>query len=199
MRKKNEDTMHAICAYVEAYFLTHHTSPSITKIAEEVGLARSGVHRYLTEMNEKGLIFYNGKTIATSLTQKTNTQMATASILGSISCGLPLLSEENIEECVTLPASLFGRGELFILRASGNSMIEAGIDDGDLVVIQKQKTAQDGDVVVALVDGENTLKRFYKDEENRRIILHPENREMEDIITTQCEIQGVAQHVIKAL
>ena len=78
-------------------------------------------------------------------------------------------------------------------------MIEAGIDDGDLVVIKKQPTAYEGDIVVALVEGQNTLKRYYIDSRNKRVCLHPENKTMEDIYVNECEIQGVAQHVIKAL
>ena len=78
-------------------------------------------------------------------------------------------------------------------------MIEAGIDDGDLVVVKKQIYAEDGDIVVALVDNQNTLKRFYRDNDNRKVILHPENRRMKDIIVDDCFIQGVACHVIKNL
>ncbi len=83
--------------------------------------------------------------------------------------------------------------------ASGESMIDVGIEDGDLVVIRKQDTANEGDIVVALVDYEATLKRFYMDILNRRIILHPENKMMKDIYVDNCMIQGVAVKVIKDL
>ncbi|MGE9860934.1 LexA family protein, partial [Lachnospiraceae bacterium SGI.256] len=86
-----------------------------------------------------------------------------------------------------------------ILRASGQSMIEAGIDDGDLVVVKKQVEAKEGDIVVALVDNQNTLKRYFRDDENKKIILHPENKKMKDIIVDECCIQGVARHIIKEL
>ena len=79
------------------------------------------------------------------------------------------------------------------------SMIEAGIDDGDLVVVKKQVEANDGDIVVALVDNQNTLKRYFRDDENKKIILHPENKKMKDIIVDECCIQGVACHIIKEL
>lgn len=78
-------------------------------------------------------------------------------------------------------------------------MIEAGIDDGDLVVVKKQIYAEDGDIVVALVENQNTLKRFYRDEDSKKIILHPENKRMKDIVVDECYIQGVACHVIKSL
>ena len=108
--------------------------------------------------------------------------------------------EASVEEYIPLPVSIFGSGELFIVRASHDSMIEAGIDDGDLVVVRKQQTARDGDIVVALVNNENTLKRYYRDDKHHCIILHPENSTMSDIIVHgECYIQGVAQQVIKNL
>ena len=78
-------------------------------------------------------------------------------------------------------------------------MIDAGIDDGDLVVIRKQNYAHNGDIVVALVENQNTLKTFYRDEQKRKIILHPENKNMDDIVVDDCYIQGIACHVIKEL
>ena len=76
-------------------------------------------------------------------------------------------------------------------------MVEAGIEDGDLVVVRKQNTAREGEIVVALVENETTLKRFYLDHKRQKVRLHPENREMEDIYVDHCYIQGVAQHIIK--
>lgn len=128
-----------------------------------------------------------------------NTDIAQTAIVGSVPCGSPQYEEENIEEYISLPTAIFGKGDFFILRASGNSMIEAGIDDGDLVVVKKQLYADDGDIVVALVDNQNTLKRFYRDNDNRKVILHPENKWMKDIVVDDCFIQGVACHVIKSL
>ena len=98
-----------------------------------------------------------------------------------------------------LPVSLFGSGDYFILNASGNSMVNAGIEDGDMVLIKRQDYANPGDIVVALIEDEATLKRFYRDDENRRVILHPENDYMEDIYVKQCIIQGVAVFVFKKL
>ena len=94
---------------------------------------------------------------------------------------------------------LFGKGDFFILRTKGLSMIEAGIEPGDMVVVRKQNSADEGDIVVALVNNETTLKRYYIDKKKRCVRLHPENKDMDDILTKECYIQGVAQHVIKAL
>ena len=98
------------------------------------------------------------------------------------------------------PRGIFGAGnDFFILRAHGDSMIDAGIDDGDRVVIRRQSTADDGDIVVALVEGETTLKRFYRDKRRKRFCLHPENAAYPDLYCTELQVQGVAVTVWKDL
>lgn len=127
-------------------------------------------------------------------------QPHSAAILDNgISCGKPRYEEENIEEYVMLPTALFGSGEFYILRANGDSMIDAGIETGDTVVIRKQNTAQFGDIVVALADGQNTLKTYAYDEELERVMLQPENEEYDPIYPNELYIQGVAVNVIKKL
>lgn len=199
MRSKSPELMKEICQYVEKYFLQNAISPSTTKIAEEVGVSRGTAYKYLIAMNEKGMIEYDGRNIQTDVTRKLNTESSQTAIVGSISCGSPQYEEEDIEEYISLPTAIFGKGDFYILHASGDSMIEAGIDDGDLVVVRKQNYADEGDIVVALVDNQNTLKTFYRDKQNRKIILHPENESMEDIVVDSCYIQGIACHVIKVL
>jgi repressor LexA len=191
--------MEEIIEAVDGYFFTHKETPSITEIARIVGRSRSTVHAYLQEMNKIGRIRYDGATLETPVTSKADSGYTLSPIVGSIACGEPQYEEENFEAYVALPDALFGTGEHFILKAKGESMIEAGIDPGDLVVVRKQNIADEGDIIVALVDNETTLKRFYRDEEHQCIRLHPENRSMEDILVKNCYIQGVAQHVIKAL
>ena len=199
MRKKNPELMNEIKQYVEEYCLLHEQSPSTTKIAEAVGIARGTAYKYLVEMAEKNLIQYDGKEIITNLTRKFVKDLKRTPIVGSVPCGSPQYEEENIEAYVSLPTSIFGNDDLFILKASGQSMIDAGIDDGDYVVVKKQCEAKEGDIIVALVDNQNTLKRYYRDEKNKKIILHPENKQMEDIIVDDCYIQGVACKVIKSI
>ena len=120
-------------------------------------------------------------------------------ILGEVACGLPRFAEENIVDYVQLPSSLFGNGDFYMLRASGYSMIDVGISSGDYVLIRRQNTAEPGEIVVALVEDEATLKRYYPEPERRRIRLHPENRVMDDIYVSDCEIQGIAVKVLKDL
>lgn len=191
--------MNHIIEFAEQYYLENSSSPSVRVIADEFGIGVSTAYRYLLEMDERGLISYDGKRISNDRIEKlsTNSGVIRAAVVGSIACGIPNLAEENIEEYVSLPKSMFGNGEFFILRANGESMIDAGIETGDLVVIRKQSCAEDGQIVVALVEDETTLKRLYR--ENGKVRLHPENRDMEDIIVDDCIIQGVAVKVIKDL
>ena len=198
MRSKSPELMSEIKKYIEDYYLQNRQSPSTTKIAEAVGIARGTAYKYLVEMAEKNMIEYDGQEISTNVTRKYSGEQTQTPIVGSIPCGSPQYEEENIEEYVSLPTAIFGKGDFFILR-SGQSMIEAGIDDGDLVVVKKQVEAKEGDIVVALVDNQNTLKRYFRDDENKKIILHPENKKMKDIIVDECCIQGVACHIIKEL
>lgn len=199
MRSKSPELMERIQKYAEDFIFDEGRSPSTTEIGNALGIARATAYKYLVAMDERGLLDYNGKEIETEQTRKIQSRMVRADILGAVPCGLPQCIEANVEERVSLPEAIFGTGDLFVLRASGDSMIEAGIDDGDLVVVRKQNTASEGDIVVALVDNENTLKRFYRDKRRGYVRLHPENRTMPDILVRECFIQGVAQHVIKAL
>ena len=199
MRSKSIELMNEIKKYIEEYYLQYRQSPSTTKIAEAVGIARGTAYKYLVEMSERNMIEYDGQEISTEVIRKYNKEQTQTPIVGSVPCGSPQYEEENIEEYVSLPTAIFGKGDFFILRASGQSMIGAGIDDGDLVVVRKQVEADEGDIVVALVDNQNTLKRYYRDNANKKIILHPENKTMKDIIVEDCYIQGVACHIIKKI
>ena len=199
MRSKSPELMDKILKFAEGYYLDNGCSPSTSMIAGELGISKTTAYRYLVEMNDRGMVEYDGQDIETPVTRKYNAEQTSMAIIGSVPCGSPEYEEENIEEYVSLPTAIFGKGDFFILRASGKSMIAAGIDDGDLVVVRTQHFADEGDIIVALVDNQNTLKRFYRDEENKKVILHPENKRMKDIVVGGCYIQGVACHVIKAL
>ncbi len=199
MRSKNKELMKQIKEFVESYYMVEYRSPSTTEIAKNVGIARGTAYKYLIEMRERGMLSYDGKEVQTETTHKVKPNVTRAAILGSVACGEPSFAEENIEEYVSLPESIFGKGEFYILRAKGESMINAGINNGDLVVIRQQSSADDGQIVVALVDDEATLKRYYRDDKKQRIRLHPENDTMEDIFVDNCLIQGVAVKVIKNL
>ena len=198
--KKNPEYLKRLEEFIGEYIDKNNSSPTLTEIAAGVGLPLSTVGRYISYMREQGIIDYDGhRSIKTRQAKKMNNESVKVPVLGNVSCGVPKLAIENIEEYIRLPVALFGRGDFFILRANGDSMIEAGIDDGDLVLVREQNYADPGQIVVALMDDEATLKRFYPEPEKRRIRLHPENSALEDIYVKECIIQGVAVKVLKDL
>ena len=197
MRTKKQSTFLDIESFIVEYTDQYGHSPSIDEISKGIGVPKTTTHSYLSEMRKNGAITYSGCRNITLTKEKTQT--VKVPVLGRIACGIPKFAEENIEEYVKLPVSLFGSGEYFILRAYGDSMIEAGIADGDLVLIRQQNTADSGQIVVALMEDEATLKRFYPEPKKHRIRLHPENSKMEDIFVEDCVIQGVAVKMLKDL
>lgn len=204
MRSKNPELMKEIYTYVSDYYRSKRSSPSVSEIAKAVGIAKTTAYRYLVDMNERGMISYDGHSIETPQIDKCTSGYFSAPIVGSIHCGDPETEEEHVEEYVSLPESIFGQGEFYILRATGDSMVDAGIEDKDLIVIRKQDTASVGDIVVALdEDSQNTLKTFDGiDDESGYAILRYENQEKypdKVIRVRELVVQGVAKHVIKAL
>ncbi|WP_329886452.1 transcriptional repressor LexA [Pseudoramibacter faecis] len=186
--------------YIEDFIDDHGCSPSNREIAAGTNLPLTTVQRYLKRMREQGIIDYDGvRSITTRRQNQTKEASNLVPILGNVSCGVPKYAEGNIEEYVRLPVALFGRGDFYLLRANGDSMIEAGIDDGDLVLIRQQSYADPGQIVVALMEDEATLKRFYPEPRYHRIRLHPENPDYNDIYVDECIIQGVAVKVLKDL
>ena len=198
MRSKNPEYFRLIEDYINEYRDAKGTVPSNAEISSGTGLSSATVSRYLTKMKEDGQISYDGhRTLQTRKMQKARDGSVMVPILGQVACGLPKFAEENIEEYIPLPKVYIGQGDFYLLRAKGDSMAEIGIDDGDLVLVRHVSVAEPGQVVVALMGDEATLKRFYPEPERNRIRLHPENREMADIYVDNCEIQGVAIKVIK--
>ncbi len=122
-------------------------------------------------------------------------------VVGRVAAGMPILAEQNIEGSFPMPAQFIGKGTNFMLTVHGDSMIEAGIMDGDYILVQEQKTANNGDIVVAMIDGEfeseSTVKTFYK--ENGHIRLQPQNSSMDPIIVDDCEIIGLVKGVFRYL
>ena len=197
MRSKDKTLMAAIEKFVSDYTDSNGISPTMQEVADGVGSSKATVQRYIAQLCEDGILDYSGYRTMTST--KTKAAAIRVPVLGTIACGIPKFAEENIEEYVRLPVALFGKGNFFILRAYGDSMIEAGIDNGDLVLIRQQNYADEGQIVVDLMEDEATLKRFYPEPKKHRIRLHPENSRMDDIYVDNCEIQGVAVKVLKDL
>lgn len=196
MRVLSEETKNAIAEYNIEYQKRHGISPSFRNIMHALNLnSLATVQRYVKQLEAEGLIERTNIGNIAPLPKLWGGETVTVPLIGQIACGEPCLEVENIEESFSLPCSIFGNSEMFMLRASGDSMIDAGINQGDLLVIRRQEEANDGDIVVALVNGENTLKRIYK--ENGKVRLHPENKTMKDIVVKNCEVQGVLVSCIK--
>lgn len=198
MRHKSGEKMKDILSFVNAFYAEQGQSPTVREIAEQIGLSPSNVLAYLQEMNEKGMLSYQGGRRGIRTPSMRHRGVVRIPLVGDIACGTPLLAEENIECYLTISSLLLCLEPCFALRAKGNSMINIGIEDGDIVIVRKQQTAEEGQVVVALVNGEETtLKRFYLDVPNHRVRLHPENDQMEDLYYEDVVIQGVVLKVIK--
>lgn len=200
MRSKNEETILSIIEHINEKFFTVREIPSVQEIADHIGVVKSTVSKYLAEMENRGLItrdntHYSIETLKMKKTMKNTQQLP---IVGNIACGTPILAEQNIESYLTISGDFLGTGTFFVLMAKGDSMINAGINDGDYVIVRQQPSAEEGQIVVAMVeDGECTLKRYYKDKRRKKIRLHPENEKMKDMFFDNIEIQGVALKVIK--
>ena len=196
MRTLNEETLNRIEEYVKKYQQEYCLSPSYRQIQHALKMSSLNlVQRYVLALERSGRIRRTNLgniEVPECLKPSEPTYIP---LVGQIACGQPTLAEENIEETFAFPKTLFGNGKLFMLRAFGDSMIDVGIRQGDLLVLRQQNSAEDGEIVVALVDGKNTLKRFYK--RGNKLVLHPENKTMKDIIVDECEIQGVLVSCIK--
>ena len=196
IRTPNNDMLDRVEQYIKEYQKENGKSPTYRQIMHETSMTTlSSVFRYVNALEKEGRIAKtNQGNIATpqNLRQGGTTMIP---LVGSVACGAPNIGVEEIEETYAFPTELFGDGEMFMLRTYGDSMIDVGIRKDDLIVVKKQNYANDGDIVVALVDGETTLKRFYY--KGNKIVLHPENKTMKDIITDHCEIQGILVSCIK--
>lgn len=202
MKTRSKTKMEEIIRYVEQYYMTCAVSPSTTKIAEKIGVSRGTAYKYLVEMAERGLIGYDGKTIMTSRMKHMNTDRLNVPIVGAVRCGSPEEEHEEINEYVSLPASLFGYGDYFILCAKGDSMNLAGIDEGDYVVVERRTEAKAGDIV-AVLDEDNcsTLKRLGYDSIRGRYYLKAEssNPVNKNLYPQEIVIQGIARNIIKKI
>lgn len=205
MRMKKEEYYQRIVTAVDRYKDENGTAPTVYELERILDIPRATVSRYLQRMREEGVISYAGRrSLMTAADKDRNSPSSRVPILGAIACGIPKFAEENIEDYVRLPEKLFGKGDFFLLRADGESMINAGIAHGDLVLIRRQSDAEPGQIVVALIDEETaTLKRYAPNAVTKCIDLIPENPDFPVQTIDPKEhsfcIQGVAVKVIRDL
>ena len=206
MEKKITKRQEDVLDYIKKYIVEHGYPPATREIGAALGLSSPAtVHTHLKRLEDAGYIkkttskFRTIEILVDNDYEQKNDDLVKVPLLGKITCGSPIEAIETPDEWFTLPASLIPAKEtVFTLRASGESMINKGIYDGDVVIVQKQKIARNGDIVVAMtMDNEVTLKTFYK--ENDHIRLQPENDTMEPIYLDNCYILGKAIGLYRSL
>ena len=206
----------AIYDFIRSYSTEHGYPPSVREIGSAVGLASpSTVHMHLKVLEEHGLIRRDSKKPRTievvdkqaapaddqapqaSVEQDVGRNIITLPLVGRVAAGTPILAEQNVEETLTLPTSIVSDASSFILRVRGESMINAGIFDGDYIVVKEQPDAHNGEIVVALIDDSATVKTFYR--ERDRVRLQPENDSMEPIYVDDPVILGKVTALIRSI
>ena len=201
MRPKNDQRKMEVYAFVEDHMHKWGVCPTTSEIGEALGMAKSTVSKYMTRLGEEGLVERLGRyrtVVADAAPSYTRRP-----ILGAVACGKPILAVEDVEGYLPIDCNELGAGEYFGLRAVGDSMVKVGISEGDVVYVRRQSTAENGDIVVAVItdevsgDVEATLKRFYREKEG--FVLHPENDKYDDIKVKELQVLGVAVRVLKEL
>lgn len=183
-----------ILEYIKEQILKKGYPPAVREICEAVNLkSTSSVHSHLETLEKNGYIRRDPTKpraieIMDDSFQMVRHEMASLPIIGTVAAGLPLLAEQNIDGYFPIPTDMVPSGEAFVLKVKGDSMINAGIFNGDQIFVQACNTAQNGDTVVALIDDSATVKTYYK--ENGHYRLQPENDTMDPIIVDQVEILG---------
>ena len=188
--RASHDNQQRILDFIKSEIEEKGYPPSVREICQAVGLkSTSTVHAHLNHLEEQGLIRRDStKPRALEVLDGSHARGRSVPLLGRVTAGMPVLAVENIEDYLTLPRELVGRDEVFCLRVQGESMIDVGILDGDIVVLRQQDSAENGDIVVALVEDEATLKRIFYEEGHVR--LQPENAAMAPIIVDNAAVLG---------
>ena len=214
-RKKEELNKRekTILKFIEKQIMTDGYPPSVREIGQAVGLSSTAtVHGYLERLEKKGYIKKKdkkGRTLrllkgSTGETKKTSSkdfytqkELVEVPVVGKITAGMPILAVENVTDTFPIPIDFVGNSDCFMLTVRGESMIEAGILDGDYILVKKQNNANNGEIVVALIEDEATVKTFYKEKDHIR--LQPENSTMDPIIVQTCEILGKVAGVFRKM
>ena len=191
MRYKNQELLNKITSYIGETLTGEGRIPSNREVGDYFGISKSCAQKYMSTISKQGLC---------KQLNKYRDDCSKAKIIdANASCGTPTYEEENILEYIRLPIPLFGKDEKIIIHASGDSMMDAGINDGDVLFISPQADAKDGDIVAATINGASTLKTYMHHKDGRPY-LHPENSQYDDIEIHEGDdfyIQGVLIYVLK--
>ncbi len=201
IEKPATERQRRILEVIRTFTAEHGYPPSVREIGERVGLSSSStIHAHLKALERRGLISRD-PTKPRALRPANMIPAPDAlvvPVLGRVAAGVPITAQEDVEAEFVLPGGFVPRAsEAFMLRVQGDSMVEAAILDGDLILVRPQRTAENGEIVVAMLDGEATVKRFYR--ESGRVRLQPENQAMAPIYASDVEIVGRVEAVVRRL
>ncbi len=202
-KRKHGETQGMILAFIQSQIAESGYPPSVREICDAVGLkSTSTVHGHLKRLERQGALrrdFMKPRAMAVLKNEESRDGKSVRflPLLGPVAAGSPILAEESISETLPIPEFLLKDGDYFALLVRGDSMIQAGILNGDYLVVRQQSHANNGDIVVAMLNGDATVKRFFKEKGHFR--LQPENAAMQPIITREVEILGKVVSVYRAL
>lgn len=201
MKKKElSDKLNSVYKFTSDYINDNGFPPSVREICSKLNIKSTATaYSYIEKLRKKGLIDKSPmKKRALKLSRPVLSNQGQIPLIGTVRAGTPIFAVENLDGYYPLPPDLIGfKDDFFALRVSGDSMINAGIYDKDVIIVKKQNYAENGEIVVALVDDSATVKRFYLEKD--KIILHPENDEMEDLIFDDAKILGIVKGLYRKL
>lgn len=186
--------MQAVLEFINEYNAEYGYAPTVREICAELNIkSTASAYYYLEKLKDEGWLSKSpNKNRAVSFKKNASVNIP---LIGTVTAGQPIFAYENYEDYYSFPAGSFRGSELFMLSVQGESMIDAGIYNGDKIVVRKQQTAENGDIVVALLDDSATVKRFYK--RDGHFVLHPENETMQDIVVSEVVILGIVIGLVR--
>jgi repressor LexA len=187
-----EEKLTKVMDYIRKFQEENGYTPSVREIGQECNIKSTAtVHTYLERLRDKGYLSKTDrKKRSVSIGRGSGVSIP---LIGTVTAGQPIFAYENYEDYYTFPTGEFKGDELFMLRVQGTSMIDAGIFDGDKIIVRRQQTAENGEIVVALVEDSATVKRFFR--KNGQIILHPENESLSDMVYESGEVSIIGKVV----
>lgn len=195
--KKTEEKINKVYNFTVDFINENGFPPSVREICSKLNIKSTATaYAYLERLKQRGLLEKSPlKKRAITLSNRNNTEFKSVPLIGTIRAGEPIFAVENLEGYYPLPEEFTTSGTEFALKVKGNSMINAGIYEDDIIIVNQQNVANNGEIVVALVDDSATVKRFYK--KDGKIILHPENDLLEDMIFEDVSILGVVKGLMR--
>lgn len=194
--KNNLDKLQKVYTYTIDYIEENGFPPSIREICTKCDIKSTATaYSYVEKLKQKGLLVKSPLKKRALSVPKFKKEYANVPLIGTVSAGTPIFAVENLDGYVPFPADFENNDDCFALRIQGDSMINAGIFNKDIIIVKKQSNADNGDIIVALVDDSVTVKRFYKKE--CKIILHPENDTMQDMIFDDVLILGIVKGLLR--